>query len=209
MRSFVEPGSRPPLAAAPLGLAYRFALAYRVRAGYPRRSPPRITPADIGLPYESMLIESDGLPLPAWFIPARDGAPGPGVVLVHGWESARDRTLPMAAFLNAAGFHCLTLDIRGNGANPAEDLPLSAGEFGADALAGVPRAHRAARGDGRRDLRSLDGRHRGDPRGRRRPARRGRRRDLRHRPIRTGSPARRSGSPACPSRTRSPTRSPG
>jgi len=124
------------LAAAPLGLAYRFALAYRVRAGYPRRSPPRITPADIGLPYESMLIESDGLPLPAWFIPARDGAPGPGVVLVHGWESARDRTLPMAAFLNAAGFHCLTLDIRGNGANPAEDLPLSAGEFGADALAG-------------------------------------------------------------------------
>jgi dipeptidyl aminopeptidase/acylaminoacyl peptidase len=124
------------LAAAPLGLAYRFALAYRVRAGYPRRSPPRITPADIGLPYESMLIQSDGLPLPAWFIPARDGAPGPGVVLVHGWESARDRTLPMAAFLHAAGFHCLTLDIRGNGANPAEDLPLSAGEFGADALAG-------------------------------------------------------------------------
>jgi dipeptidyl aminopeptidase/acylaminoacyl peptidase len=129
-------GIAAAVAAAPLGLAYRFALAYRVRAGYPRRSPPRITPADIGLPYESMLIQSDGLPLPAWFIPARDGAPGPGVVLVHGWESARDRTLPMAAFLHAAGFHCLTLDIRGNGANPAEDLPLSAGEFGADALAG-------------------------------------------------------------------------
>ena len=129
-------GIAAALAAAPLGLAYRFALAYRVRACYPRRSPPSITPADIGLPYESMLIQSDGLPLPAWFIPARDGAPGPGVVLVHGWESARDRTLPMAAFLHAAGFHCLTLDIRGNGANPAEDLPLSAGEFGADALAG-------------------------------------------------------------------------
>ncbi|HEX6869381.1 MAG TPA: alpha/beta fold hydrolase [Candidatus Limnocylindrales bacterium] len=122
-------------AVAPLGLAYRFALAYRVRAGYPRRNPPRITPADLGLPFESMLIESDGLPLPAWFIPARDGAPGPGVVLVHGWESARDRTLPMAVFLNAAGFHCLTFDVRGNGANPAEELPLSAGEFGADTLA--------------------------------------------------------------------------
>ena len=122
-------------AVAPLGLAYRFALAYRVRAGYPRRNPPRITPADVGLPFESMLIESDGLPLPAWFIPARDGAPGPGVVLVHGWESARDRTLPMAVFLNAVGFHCLTFDVRGNGANPAEALPLSAGEFGADTLA--------------------------------------------------------------------------
>lgn len=120
---------------APLGLAYRFALAYRVRAGFPRRTPPRITPADLGLPFESMLIESDGLPLPAWFIPARGGLPGPGVVLVHGWESARDRTLPMAVFLHAAGFHCLTFDVRGNGENPAEELPLSAGEFGADTLA--------------------------------------------------------------------------
>jgi alpha-beta hydrolase superfamily lysophospholipase len=122
-------------AAAPLGLAYRFALAYRVRAGYPRRNPPQITPTELGLPYESMLVETDGIALPAWFIPARAGAPGPAVVLVHGWESARDRTLPMAVFLHAAGFHCLTFDVRGHGANPAEILPLSAGEFGRDALA--------------------------------------------------------------------------
>ena len=121
--------------AAPLGLAYRFALAYRVRAGYPRRNPPQLTPADLGLPYESMVVESEGVPLPAWFIPARDGAPGPGVVLVHGWESARDRTLPLTIFLNAAGFHTLSFDVRGHGANPPEPLPLSAGEFGADALA--------------------------------------------------------------------------
>ena len=120
---------------APLGLAYRFALAYRVRAGYPRRNPPTVTPAALGLPFESMLIESGGVLLPAWFIPARDSAPGPGVVLVHGWESARDRTLPMAVFLHAAGFHTLTFDVRGHGSNPPEALPLSAGEFGADALA--------------------------------------------------------------------------
>lgn len=120
---------------APLGLAYRFALAYRVRAGYPRRYPPTVTPADLGLPFESLVIASAGLELPAWFIPANGGEPGPGVVLVHGWESARDRTLPMASFLHAAGFHCLTFDVRGHGANPAEELPLSAGEFGADALA--------------------------------------------------------------------------
>ena len=118
-----------------IGLAYRFALAYRVRAGYPRRQAPTITPADLGLAYESMAIQSDGVSLPAWFIPARNGERGPGVVLVHGWESARDRTLPLAVFLNAAGFHCLTFDVRGNGANPAEELPLSAGEFGDDALA--------------------------------------------------------------------------
>src|SRR5262245_53117157 len=128
-------GIAAAIAAAPLGLAYRFALAYRVRAGYPRREPPRFTPADLGLPYESMQIDSEGVPLPAWFIPARGGKPGPAVVLVHGWESARDRTLPLAVFLNAAGFHCLTFDVRGCGANPPEELPLSAGECGRAALA--------------------------------------------------------------------------
>ncbi len=122
-------------AAAPLGLAYRFALAYRVRAGYPRRNPAQLTPTDVGLSFESMVVGSEGVPLPAWFIPARGGVPGPAVVLVHGWESARDRTLPLAVFLNAAGFHTLSFDVRGNGSNPPEPLPLSAGEFGADALA--------------------------------------------------------------------------
>jgi len=122
-------------AAAPFGLAYRFALAYRVRAGYPRRNPPLITPAELGLPYEVTEVPVDDLRLPAWFIPARDGRPGPGVVLVHGWESARDRTLPMAQFLHAAGFHCLTFDVRGHGSNPAEELPLTGGEFGRDATA--------------------------------------------------------------------------
>lgn len=73
--------------------------------------------------------------LPAWFIPARGGEPGPGVAIVHGWESARDRTLPIAEFLVGAGFHCLTIDVRGHGANPPETLPVSAGEFGTDALA--------------------------------------------------------------------------
>ncbi len=122
-------------ASAPIGLAYRFALIYRVRAGYPRRNPPGQTPTDLGLAYRSLDIESGSGRLPAWFIPARDGRPGPGVVLVHGWESARDRTLPMAVFLHAAGFHCLTFDVRGHGANPAEAMPVSAGEFGADTLA--------------------------------------------------------------------------
>jgi alpha-beta hydrolase superfamily lysophospholipase len=41
----------------------------------------------------------------------------------------------MVQFLHAAGFHCLTVDVRGHGANPAETLPITAGEFGADALA--------------------------------------------------------------------------
>lgn len=128
-------GFAAAIAAAPFGLAYRFALAYRARAGYPRRFPPTLTPADLGLPFEACSVWSGELELPGWFIPARGGAPGPGVALIHGWESARDRTLPNALFLNAAGFHTLTIDVRGHGANPPETLPISAGEFGLDALA--------------------------------------------------------------------------
>jgi uncharacterized protein len=128
-------GVAAAIAAAQVGLAYRFALAYRARAGYPRQFPPTVTPADLDLPFESLRVRSGDIDLPAWFIPARDGAPGPGVVLVHGWESARDRTLPNAVFLHAAGFHVLTIDVRGHGENPPETMPVSAGEFGVDALA--------------------------------------------------------------------------
>lgn len=135
MGSLRRAGLAAALAAAPVALAYRFALIYRVRAGYPERNPPRFTPADLGLPYEDTTVPTAGGTVPAWWIPARDGRPGPAVVLVHGWESARDRTLPMARFLNAAGFHCLTFDVRAHGANPADPLPISVGEFGADAAA--------------------------------------------------------------------------
>ena len=129
-------GLTAALAAAPLAIAYRFALIYRSRAGFPRPHPPLVTPAYFDLPFEELTIPSGGTDgLPAWFIPARNGEPGPGVALVHGWESARDRALPMVLFLNAAGFHCLTIDVRGHGTNPPETLPVSAGEFGADALA--------------------------------------------------------------------------
>ena len=117
--------------------AWRFAQAYRARAGYPHRHAPEHDPSDLGLAFETLSIESGGIDLPAWWIPARGGVPGPAVLLVHGWESARDRTLPNALLLNAIGMHVLTIDIRGHGLNPPEELPLTAGEFGADALAGA------------------------------------------------------------------------
>jgi Dipeptidyl aminopeptidases/acylaminoacyl-peptidases len=117
--------------------AWRFAHAYRARAGYPHRHPPDSDPSAVGLAFEELTIPSGGVDLPAWWIPARDGAPGPAVLLIHGWESSRDRTLPNAQILHAIGMHVLTLDVRGHGANPPEELPLTAGEFGEDALAGV------------------------------------------------------------------------
>jgi dipeptidyl aminopeptidase/acylaminoacyl peptidase len=116
---------------------WRFAQAYKARAGYPHRHPPTDDPSVLGLAFENLTIPSGGVDLPAWWIPARGGVPGPAVLLIHGWESARDRTLPNALILNAIGMHVLTLDVRGHGANPPEELPLTAGEFGEDALAGV------------------------------------------------------------------------
>ena len=135
MFSLRRAGLLAGLTIAPVAAAIRFAHVYRQRAGFPHRRPPSHSPTDLGLPFEETTVASDAGPLPAWFIPANGGAPGPGVVLVHGWDSARDRTLPNVTVLHAAGFHCLTFDVRGNGANPAETLPLSTGEFGVDAAA--------------------------------------------------------------------------
>ncbi|HKF84143.1 MAG TPA: alpha/beta fold hydrolase [Candidatus Limnocylindrales bacterium] len=125
------------LAALPFAAAYRFALVYRVRAGYPRRHPPAHDPSYVGLPFEELDIPTHGgLRLPAWWIAAGTD-PAPGVVLVHGWESARDRTLPHAQLLHAIGMHVLTIDVRGHGANGPELLPMSVGEYALDTRAAV------------------------------------------------------------------------
>ncbi len=130
-------GVAAAVAALPVVLAYRFAQVYRVRAGYPRRHTPLWTPDALGMAFEDVEVPTaDGLVLKAWFMPAGD-APAPGIVLVHGWESARDRTLPHAQFLHMAGFHVLAIDVRGHGGNPPETLPISVGEFAADAAAGA------------------------------------------------------------------------
>src|SRR3990170_8338346 len=135
--SFRKAGLIAAAATLPMAVAYRFALVYRSRAGYPRRIASHVNPADIGLPFETTVVGSDGVDLPAWFMPAPGGERGPGVVIVHGWESARHRTLPIAQFLHAAGFHVLVFDVRGHGANPPEEAPITGGEFGADAAAAV------------------------------------------------------------------------
>jgi alpha-beta hydrolase superfamily lysophospholipase len=122
---------------APSAAAYRFAIEYRRRAGFPARRPPLETPQAYGLPFEIVAVPSATGPLPGWFVPAPGGRPAPAIVLVHGWESNRARMLPNARFLHAAGFASLLFDVRGHGDNPLETLPISGAEFGADARAAV------------------------------------------------------------------------
>jgi len=140
-------GLAAAVAAIPVVLAYRFAQVYRVRAGFPHRHEPLWTPDALGMPHEEVAVPTtDGVTLAGWYMPASavagaapttSVAEAPGIVLVHGWESARDRTLPHAQFLHAAGFHVLAVDVRGHGQNEPESLPISVGEFAADAAAAV------------------------------------------------------------------------
>ena len=125
------------LAALPFAAAYRFALVYRVRAGYPKRHPPAWEPDAVGLDYDAFEIATgDGVHIHAWYMPAGPD-PAPGVVLIHGWESSRDRTLPHAQVLHEIGMHVLTIDVRGHGANAPEELPMSVGEYALDTRAAV------------------------------------------------------------------------
>ena len=126
------------LAACPVALAYRFARRLprsgRLPAPASRRRDRRSRRArveDVEVP------TADGLDLPGWWIPAGD-APAPGVVLVHGWESARDRTLPNAQVLHALGLPRAHARRPRPRREPARELlPLSVGEYAADARAGV------------------------------------------------------------------------
>ena len=123
------------IAAAPLALAYRFAVLYRLRAGFPTPRPPQISPAELGLPFETVDVPSGELTLPGWFIPARDGAAGPGVALdprlgIGPGPPPADGPVPPRRRLPLP-----VIDVRGHGANRAESLPITAGEFGSDALA--------------------------------------------------------------------------
>jgi hypothetical protein len=54
--------------------AWRFAQAYRARAGYPHRHAPADDPSTLGLAFEDVRVPSAGVELPAWWIPAATDA---------------------------------------------------------------------------------------------------------------------------------------
>lgn len=124
--------------------AYDFALKYRQKVGQPHRSPVEGSPADFGLKFEDVRISAGDRLLAGWYVPAdgsskagKAGKSGPGVVVVHGWESNRGRTFAHVRYLHAAGFHCLVFDVRGHGDSPDDDLPINVPEFAEDTVAAV------------------------------------------------------------------------
>ncbi len=59
----------------------------------------------------------------------------PGVLLIHGWESAQDRMFALAELLQTQGFVCMTIDLRGHGTSDGDHTVSSRKEFLDDVLA--------------------------------------------------------------------------
>lgn len=72
------------------------------------------SPAAYGLPYTDLTLESDGLALAGWHIPA--AAPDrPVVVICHGLGANRQNFLPVAQMLHGMQHHVVMFDFRGHG----------------------------------------------------------------------------------------------
>jgi uncharacterized protein len=107
-------------------LAY-LAVGYVVasRLSGPVRGSAERTPADLGLPYRTVALETeDGLRLEAWWVEV-DGA-SRSAVLVHGWGGGKDdaHVLETARVYAGAGFEVLVLDLRAHGGSEGERVTL-------------------------------------------------------------------------------------
>jgi len=102
-----------------LGYAVLVALvwAFQRRLVYFPGPRPGATPADFGLAFEPVVLETaDGVRLAAWFLPARH--PGGGVVLVcHGNAGTIADRLGLASLFLETGRAVLLFDYRGYGAS--------------------------------------------------------------------------------------------
>lgn len=81
----------------------------------PKRYVSPFTPAEFGLPYETVEIKSfDGVPLAAWFIPHKTSKTA--VLALHGYPMDKGNILSMVSFL-AADHNILMIDMRAMGAS--------------------------------------------------------------------------------------------
>ncbi|MGE5262481.1 MAG: alpha/beta hydrolase [Acidobacteriota bacterium] len=78
-----------------------------------RHTPCCITPAELGLVYEPVVLTSwDGVKLSGWYIPSRNRA---AVILLHGYGNDRAMMLHQAEIMARHGYGVLLYDLRAHG----------------------------------------------------------------------------------------------
>src|SRR5581483_4514759 len=95
-----------------VGSVWLIKLLFRMISVYtrPARHIAESTPADVGLPYETVhLMTEDWLRIVAWYIPPRNGAV---IIGLHGIWGNRGQLLGITSDLAARGFGLLLLDLR-------------------------------------------------------------------------------------------------
>jgi uncharacterized protein len=91
----------------------------------PNRQPEEYTPADVGLDYREVSIQStDGLELAGWWVPGND--PSRAVVLVPGiaGDKADRHVVKTAPVYAGAGYGVLMIDLRAQGGSEGERVTM-------------------------------------------------------------------------------------
>lgn len=76
-----------------------------------------LSPADLGVPFEEVRIQTTLGAAPAWVVPAEHGTDR-WAVLVHGRATVRQEVLRAVPVLRAAGYSCLLISYRNDGEAP-------------------------------------------------------------------------------------------
>jgi alpha-beta hydrolase superfamily lysophospholipase len=92
---------------------------------HPQRVLPRSTPASVGLRFQSVSFDADGLRLAGWWIPAKEDGQ-PVVVITHGLGANKEQVLYPALLLHQRGFNVLLFDFRAHG--ESDGFLISLGE---------------------------------------------------------------------------------
>jgi uncharacterized protein len=95
--------------------------------------PPRVianqayTPSRLGLAYQNVTLQSDGLKLAAWFIPSKKPEQ-PIVLVTHGLGVDKSDFLFVAKPLHEAGFNLFTFDFRAHGESEGRTITFGLNE---------------------------------------------------------------------------------
>ncbi|MFO0949147.1 MAG: alpha/beta fold hydrolase [Planctomycetota bacterium] len=93
---------------------FAFPLLLALVQFFPQRVACNANPADAGMPYQDVTIDSTAGKLSAWYVPAPRGE-GPIVLVTHGLGANKQNFLPAVQAAHALGFSSLIFDFRAHG----------------------------------------------------------------------------------------------